>query len=102
MIHEDCRDRILQTQLTPPNLVALFNKLADEAEKNGLPAATVVTVFYDENCSLKEGDFAAELHLVVRKVTDDQEDTDTEQEEDDLQGLEEDVLPGSVDTVKGE
>jgi hypothetical protein len=51
-------------------LVGLFNKLSDEAESNGLPAATVVAVFYDEHCKLKEGDWAAELHLVVRKVTD--------------------------------
>jgi hypothetical protein len=74
MIHEDCRDRILQIQLNPPNLVGLFNKLSDEAEANGLPAATVAAVFYDENCNLKEGDWAAELHLVVRKVSDERED----------------------------
>jgi hypothetical protein len=71
MIHSDCTDRILQTQLTSPNIVGLFNKLSDEAEANGLPAATIVTVFYDQHCALTVGDWAAELHLVVRKVTDD-------------------------------
>jgi hypothetical protein len=69
MIHSDCTNRIMQTQLNSQNIVGLFNKLSAEAEENGLPAATVVAAFYDEHCTLEVGDWAAELHLVVRKVS---------------------------------
>jgi hypothetical protein len=80
MIHKDCIERILKTQTTPPNLVTLFNRIATEAEKQGLPSATVASLYYDEDCNLQPGDWAAELHLVVRKVADEYENDPDEDE----------------------
>lgn len=46
----------------------MFEALANEATSQKLPASTMVMVLYDENSNIQPGEYAAELHLVVRKV----------------------------------
>ncbi len=81
MIHEDCikmirsfgnNDSIRQA------FVDLFNAVASDAESQGLPSGTLVVPFYDDNCSLVPGDWAAELHLVARKVAEDDSDSEAD------------------------
>lgn len=49
-------------------LLDLANAAANDAEAQELPSGTVVIPFYDETCSLSPGDWAAEIHVVTRKV----------------------------------
>jgi hypothetical protein len=49
-------------------LLDLANAASNDAETQGLPSGTVVIPFYDETCSLSPGDWAAEIHIISRKL----------------------------------
>lgn len=46
----------------------IYKALVNESDMDGAPAKTLVFPFYDRNSKLKPGDWAAELHFVIRKV----------------------------------
>lgn len=75
MIHQDCADRIMafgDNESIRRGLIDMFNAISNEADMKEVPSSTLVINFYDEQCNLKSGDWAAELMLVVRKVEDEQ------------------------------
>lgn len=47
---------------------SLFEAITQEALAHHLPASTMVMLLYDEEDQLQSGEYAAELHFVVRKV----------------------------------
>lgn len=78
MIHQDCVDRVMklgEAESIRRGFVDMFHAMSNDAEMQGVPNATLSMVFYDEQCSLKPGDWAAELHLLVRKVKDETADS---------------------------
>lgn len=46
----------------------LFRAIANEANIDGSPAKTMILPMYDRDSGLKPGDWAAEIHFVIRKV----------------------------------
>ena len=72
VIPPDCQDKLMQfgNNISGLSLVDLFKAVTNEAILNNLPASTLVITMYDDNSALHPGDYAAELHLVVRKVSD--------------------------------
>jgi len=71
MIHPDCIQKVLNlggNESVKQGLVDLFRAAANDAESQDLPSGTIVIPFYDESSKLQPGDWAAELHCVVRKV----------------------------------
>lgn len=74
MIPDACKQIIMKfgdNESIRRGLIDLFNAASNEAQTKGLPASTLVIPFYDNN--LKPGDWAPELHIVVRKVVDHEE-----------------------------
>lgn len=69
MIAADCQKKVLGLADRPQQgFLDLFNSIAREAELKQLPASTMVFPMFDENSNLVAGDWAAEIHFVVRKV----------------------------------
>jgi hypothetical protein len=52
----------------PQGFVDMFEAVANDAQAQNLPSGTLAVPMYDENSGLKKGDWACELHFVVRKV----------------------------------
>ena len=50
--------------------VELFTAFSDDAAIRGIPSVTHILPCYDENSGLQPGDWAPEIHLVLRKVED--------------------------------
>jgi len=48
--------------------VEMFQAASNEAAVLEKPSVTIVVPLYDEECKLQTGDYAPELHFVVRKV----------------------------------
>ena len=46
----------------------IYRAMANEANIDGSPAKTMILPMYDKDSGLKPGDWAAELHFVIRKV----------------------------------
>lgn len=69
-IPSDCADKLFQfgENVDGRSMVDLFNAAANDARMQQLPASTLVITMYDENSAMQPGDYAAELHIVVRKV----------------------------------
>lgn len=46
----------------------IFRAMANEGNIDGSPAKTIILPMYDKDSGLKPGDWAAEIHFVIRKV----------------------------------
>lgn len=82
MIPSACQDKIWtlgDNESVRRGFIDLFNALSNDAEIQGLPSATLILPFYDETSGLQPGDWAPEIHLVLRRV----ESVDTNIQEDD-------------------
>ncbi|MCI0564662.1 MAG: hypothetical protein MN733_39850 [Nitrososphaera sp.] len=55
----------------------LYKAMANEANYDGAPSKTIILPMYDSESGLKPGDWACELHFVIRRVDDGQEQTTT-------------------------
>lgn len=64
-------DKVLglgQSESIKQGFLDLYRAMANEANIDGAPAKTVVLPLYDASCALEPGDWAPEIHLVIRKV----------------------------------
>lgn len=71
MIPEQCKDKIRamsQQDNIREGFVELFTAVSNDADICNLPAGTLVIPMYDEDDNLQPGDWAPELHFVVRRV----------------------------------
>ena len=68
-------EKIEGLEITAEGVLELFQAVATEAKSMDLPSGTLVTTFYDQESKLVPGEYAAEIHFVVRRV-----DTDEQQE----------------------
>lgn len=71
MIPETCKNKILAMAAAPKiaeGFVELFSATIKDAKVGDLPAGTLIVPMYDESDDLQPGDYACELHFVVRKV----------------------------------
>jgi len=71
MIPQKCTDKVLAmggNDNIRRAFSEMFTAISDEGEMQQLPSATLVIPFYDEACNLQPGDWAPEVHLVVRKI----------------------------------
>ena len=69
----------------------LYRVMANEAVLDGSPAKTMILPMYDKDSGLKPGDWAAELHFVIRKVESvEPEASTTESGLQDVRGLDSD------------
>ena len=71
MIVEACADKIMalgDNDSLRQGFRDIFIAVSNDAEAQDLPSATLVIPLYDEACNLQPGDWAPEIHLVVRKV----------------------------------
>lgn len=87
MIPTACADRVMRLgdgESLRRGLLDLFNAASNDAEIQNLPSATLAIQLYDQECNLQPGDWAPELHIVVRKVSE-HETTDPSSEEHDNQ-----------------
>lgn len=55
----------------------IYKAMANEANIDGSPAKTMILPMYDSASGLKPGDWAAELHFVIRKVESVEPETST-------------------------
>lgn len=67
MINEKVKAKILGLKLTNEHLLSLFEEIAADVKIREIPAATLVVACFEYG-DLEPGDFAPELHFVVRKV----------------------------------
>ena len=82
-LHPSCEDRIMKlgnNESIKKGFVDLFRAVSNEAVLKKVPSATFVQLLYDEDSNLQPGDWAAELHFVVRQVesVNDQESPETD------------------------
>jgi hypothetical protein len=84
-IHEDCKKKIQAfggNESIKQGLLDLFEAVSNDAEAQGLPSGALVMCLYDEDSNLQPGDWAAELHIVARKVETIDETPDDVREDD--------------------
>lgn len=77
MIRNECKEIIMglgNDKEVRQGFVELFEAFSEDPAVQELPATTYVLPCYDENSGLQPGDFAPEIHLVLRKVTDDNQE----------------------------
>ena len=68
---KDVEDKTLalgQGEAVNRGFLDIFRAMANEGDIDGSPAKTMILPMYDAQSGLQPGDWAAELHLVVRKV----------------------------------
>ena len=71
MIAEKCESKILnmgEKGKLREAFLSMFRQMAVAADEAEAPASTVILRLYDDDSDLKPGDWAPELHLVIRKV----------------------------------
>jgi len=71
MIVEACVDKIMalgDNESLRQGFRDIFIAVSNDAETQDLPSATLVVPLYDEACNLQPGDWAPEIHLVIRKI----------------------------------
>lgn len=77
-LNDAVKAKILGVKVNNEAYLELFEAIMADAQIRELPAATCVVCLYDEG-DLQPGEFAPELHFVVRKVAEpepEQEDND--------------------------
>ena len=70
-LHADCEKKILalgESESIRRGLLDMFQAVAKDTEIQRLPSGTCIIPFYDAESGLQPGDYAAEMHLVVRQV----------------------------------
>jgi len=70
-LHPSCEEKIMglgNNESIRRSFVDLFRAVTNNAIVLGVPNATEVLLLYDEDSNLQPGDWAAEIHLVVRQV----------------------------------
>ncbi len=73
MIRSECKEIIWglgDNSSIRQAFIELFDAISDDAMIRELPAVTHILPCYDENSGLQPGDWAPEIHLVLRKVED--------------------------------
>ncbi len=70
LLYDPSIERIKGGKFGGDGMVALFENLAEEAEKNDLPVLTLIVPYVDANDELENGTYIPELHLIVRKIND--------------------------------
>lgn len=61
--------------------IELFEAFSNEPMNQELPAVTYILPCYDESCELQPGDWAPQIHLVLRKVEDESSTNDNDGDE---------------------
>lgn len=69
-LNQDCINKIkaMASDNTGQSFCDLFTAIANDSEVQNKPSATLVLPLYDEGSNLRGGDWAPELHFVIRKV----------------------------------
>ena len=71
-LNEAVTAKVLALKVNPQAYVELFEAIAADAAMRDIPSATCIVPIYAEG-DLQVGDFAPELHFVVRRVSDPEE-----------------------------
>jgi hypothetical protein len=78
-LHPECERQVMAlggNDSIKRGLLDIFKATVQDTIIQGLPNGTCVIPFYDKDSDLKPGDWAAELHCVVRQVESVNEDGD--------------------------
>lgn len=71
LLHPDCEQKVLsigEGESLRRGFLDIFRATINDCLQQDLPSGTLIIPFYDGDSNLKPGDWAAELHLVVRQV----------------------------------
>lgn len=71
MIPADCEKKIREmakADYITQGFVDLFTAVANDSRLKENPSGTLIVPMYDESSGLQVGDYACELHFVVRRV----------------------------------
>jgi len=66
-LNDKVRTKIANLRINPEAMLELFDAVTADAFIRELPSATCVVLCYEDG-DLEPGEYAAELHFVVRKV----------------------------------
>jgi hypothetical protein len=94
MISEKCKNFIMNLGTDPEvrvGFINLFDAFSEDPNIQDLPAVSYVLPCYDESCGLQPGDWAPQIHLVLRKVDHEPPTTDDDGTEADAEA----ETPGS-------
>ncbi len=70
LLYDPSIQRIKEGKLGGDGMVTLFENLAISAEQNGVPVMTLIVSYVDADDKPENGEYTAELHLIVRKIDD--------------------------------
>lgn len=79
MLCSASEEKLAELQINPQAVRDWFRALAKEADITSMPSATLISAMYDKDSVFTTGQYAAELHFVVRRV-DDEENTNVKEE----------------------
>ncbi len=71
MIPNECANKIMSfggDKEIRLSFLSMFNHMAEEGDKGNVPASTMILQLYDNDSNLQPGDWAPEIHFVLRKV----------------------------------
>ena len=71
ILPSDCEQKVLalgKGEAVNRGFLDIFRAMANEANIDGSPSKTMILPMYDASSGLQPGDWAPELHFVIRKV----------------------------------
>ena len=69
MINANIRERIKKLNLLGPELIDLMDSLALSAKQTNFPEVSIMMDYSDPTDNVQPGEFTAEIHLVVKRVS---------------------------------
>lgn len=76
ILNEATKAKLLALKVNPQAYLELFEAIAADAEISDIPSATCIVPIYDEG-DLSPGDWAPELHFVIRRVAEPEPEQET-------------------------
>ena len=67
MINDKIKAKIMGLKVAPEHILAVFEDIAADVRIREIPSATLVVPLFEDG-DLEHGDFAPELHFVIRRA----------------------------------
>lgn len=71
LIHKEAEKRLLESTFHGPGFVRLITEMAQSAMEDGQDSYHIAISFIEEDDTFIPGTYVPEVHLVLRKITDD-------------------------------
>ena len=76
MLHKPSRERIADGTISGEHVARLFEDMAMEAHEMGMEGSHICIPYVEEDDDFLPGTYVPEIHLVLRRIEDESQDTE--------------------------